>query len=564
MRESAFVDPPWLLEREGEGYVQVTELLYRIAEAMDGQRTLEQIAEHVSNATGRAVTRDNVRQLVATQFVAKGLVPTADGQVKAGNKPKDRSLLQLGMRVRAVEAKRIDPLVRAVGWLFWPPILAVVVLVGVAAQAWLYFVHGVAGSVHDALYAPGLLVLCLAATILAAGFHELGHAAALRYGGGQPGAIGAGVYVVYPAFYTEVTDNYRLGRWGRVRTDLGGFYFNLLFALGVMALYAATGQEALLLVVSLLNLEVLRQIVPTMRLDGYWVLVDLTGVPDFLSHIGGFVRSVVPWSNATDTKAKRLPELKAWATWVFAAYILIAVPLLIVQMLMLLRGMPRVLATAWDSGGQQLAAIGAAMASGETGAALSSVGQLLALALPTAAVLFAIVRFGRRIVVGLWRWSTRGPVHAIAGALVGLGITGLLAYNLLPAPEPGQTGALGLPFYGQARYSPIQPNERGTVTDMVAGVVVTMTPADEPAPAAEPTSEPSPEPSPEPTAEPTVEPTSIATPTPATPQATPQAVSTAPATLPPARKPAPAIAVSPAPTATPTATPVRTPTPQGG
>ena len=46
----------------------------------------------------------------------------------------------------------------------------------------------------------------------------------------RPGAMGAGLYLVWPAFYTDVTDSYRLGRGGRVRTDLGGLYFNAIVA----------------------------------------------------------------------------------------------------------------------------------------------------------------------------------------------------------------------------------------------------------------------------------------------------------------------------------------------
>ena len=38
--------------------------------------------------------------------------------------------------------------------------------------------------------------------------------------------MGTGLYLVWPAFYTDVTDSYRLGRAGRLRTDLGGLYFN--------------------------------------------------------------------------------------------------------------------------------------------------------------------------------------------------------------------------------------------------------------------------------------------------------------------------------------------------
>ena len=271
MRESAFVDPPWLIDRRGEGYVQVTELLHRIAEVLDGQHTLEQIAEHASETTGRSVTADNVRQLVYAQFIKKGLVAGADGQLAESGAGRHRSLLQLNMRVRAVEGRTIDPLVRVLSWFFWPPVLVLALAVGVAFECWLYFVHGVAAGIHDALYAPGLLLILFAATIVAAAFHELGHAAALRYGGGMPRGMGAGLYIVYPAFYTDVSDNYRLGRWARVRTDLGGFYFNLVFGLGVFGVYLLTGHEVLLLIVSFLNLEMMRQLMPFLRLDGYWL-----------------------------------------------------------------------------------------------------------------------------------------------------------------------------------------------------------------------------------------------------------------------------------------------------
>src|SRR3954447_5874053 len=101
MRESAFVNPPWLIEREGEGYVQVTELLYRIAEQADGQHSLEEIAESVSQATGRTVSADNVRQLAGTQLLAKGLIATADGRV-VGASAGSRSLLALSLRARMI------------------------------------------------------------------------------------------------------------------------------------------------------------------------------------------------------------------------------------------------------------------------------------------------------------------------------------------------------------------------------------------------------------------------------------------------------------------------------
>jgi hypothetical protein len=42
--------------------------------------------------------------------------------------------------------------------------------------------------------------------------------------------MGVGIYLVWPAFYTDVTDAYRLPRRSRLRVDLGGLYFNAVVA----------------------------------------------------------------------------------------------------------------------------------------------------------------------------------------------------------------------------------------------------------------------------------------------------------------------------------------------
>jgi putative peptide zinc metalloprotease protein len=546
MQESAFVDPPWLIDRRGEGFVQVTELLYRIGEALDGKHTLAEIAEHASQATGRSISVENVQQLVLAQFVKKGLVPLADGRVAAGG-TSSRSLLQLNMRVRALDGRSIDPLLQVLRWLFWPPVLALGIGVALALEVWLYFVHGVAAGIHDALYAPGLLLLILLATIASAAFHELGHAAALHYGGGHPRSMGAGLYIVYPAFFTDVSDNYRLGRWARVRTDLGGFYFNLLFSIGLVALYALTGQEVLLLVVSLANLEILRQLMPLMRLDGYWVLADLTGVPDFISHIGGFVRSVMPGQReAQATSARRLPRLKPWASVVFTLYILLAVPLLGLQILAMLQGVPRVLATAWDSAGRQMSVIGQAHTAGDIGGSVLAGLHLCALLLPALAVGFGLSRLARGIVGGVWRWSSPTPARRIIGGLGSLAVVAFLGYSWLPAQPAGSPARA---VSGQASYVPIAANERGSVPDMLAGVVATTVPrAPAPTVSVEPTQQ-----LPPPTINPLVAVSPVTSPAPTAPAKPTAGLVISPTVPTPRGTPAPA--VSPVPR-TPTATPL--------
>src|SRR2546423_15678467 len=79
--------------------------------------------------------------------------------------------------------------------------------------------------------------------------------------------MGAGLYIVYPAFYTDVPDNSRLPRWSRVRTDLGGFYFNLIFGLVLTAAFLLTGADFLLLGIAIIDFEIVHQLLPFIRLD---------------------------------------------------------------------------------------------------------------------------------------------------------------------------------------------------------------------------------------------------------------------------------------------------------
>jgi hypothetical protein len=121
---------------------------------------------------------------------------------------------------------------------------------------------------------PADLLIVLGLSVVSAAFHECGHATGCRYGGARPGVIGVGIYLVWPSFFTNVTDSYRLSRAGRLRTDLGGLYFNLIFILALAGLYSATSAEVLLLVIAVTHLEMLEQLSPFVRFDGYFILSD--------------------------------------------------------------------------------------------------------------------------------------------------------------------------------------------------------------------------------------------------------------------------------------------------
>src|SRR5205823_5781831 len=157
-----------------------------------------------------------------------------------------------------------------------------------------------------------------------------------RYGGARPGPMGVGIYIVWPAFYTDVTDAYRLGKGGRLRTDLGGIYFNAIFGVASAAAYPLTRFEPLLLLVLIQNFTIVQQLLPLVRLDGYFIISDLTGVPDMFARVKPVLKSLLPGQGAP----REVTELKRWVRIVVTAYVLLVVPLLAVSLVLMILHAP--------------------------------------------------------------------------------------------------------------------------------------------------------------------------------------------------------------------------------
>ncbi|HYY75137.1 MAG TPA: hypothetical protein VE644_02325, partial [Gaiellaceae bacterium] len=426
--------------------IQLTELLYLVADEADGRREPAEIAERVGRRYGRVVSADNVRYLVEEKLRPLGILAAADG-----SSPKIERLdplLGLAFRARLLPERAVNALGRAFSPLFFPAVVALV-LGGLAAlDAWLFFVHGIAQPTRELVYQPLLLLMVWGLLAVGALFHEIGHAAAARYGGGRPGAIGAGLYLIWPVFYTDVTDAYRLSRRGRLRTDLGGVYFNVLFALGTAGAYFATGFEPLLVLVLLQHVQTLIQFLPFLRLDGYYIVSDLTGVPDMFARIKPTLRSLLPWR----ARDERVEELRPWARRAVTGYVLTLIPLFLFVIGLLVVNAPRVFATAWDSFFVHLDDVSRSLDDGQTASSLAGMTQMAALLLPALGIAATGGRLGTRLASGLWRWSEDSVARR---ALVLSGTAATVAF-------------LAFSWWPNGQYKPIQPGETGTIQGGVA------------------------------------------------------------------------------------------------
>lgn len=436
--DSGFKEPPYIARRSDGQVVQLAPLLYALAEEIDGRRDTAEIAEALSHRIQRGVDAAMVEQLLDEQLRRLGIVALRDGVTAEVQKVDP--LLALKFRTKVVPAGVVRALTTVFRPLFWPPLMVAVVAALVALDAWLFGVHGISQGLRHVLYEPALLFLLVGGVIVATAFHEIGHATAVRYGGAEPGVMGVGVYIVWPAFYTDITDAYRLGKWGRLRADTGGMYFNAIFALAMAGAYLATSFEPLLLLIVLQNFAVIQQSLPFLRLDGYYIISDLTGVPDMFSRIRPVLASLAPWRPADD----RVTELKPWVRSVVTGYVLLVVPILVVAFALMLAHAPRAFATAWDSLSLRWARVGDEPA----GRAALDVFQMVVLVLPCLGMAYTTARLAGHGGRGAWRWSDgralrRAPL--LAGAATAVACVGFLWW-----PQHGD-------------YRPITKSDRGTL-----------------------------------------------------------------------------------------------------
>jgi putative peptide zinc metalloprotease protein len=444
--DSGFKRPPFIARRTDGQVVQMPKPLYQLAEEIDGQSSLDQIAARFSHTIRRQVQAQDVQTLIDEQLRPLGLVAKApDGEsVELG---KIDPLLALKFRVAVVPAGLVKSLTTVFRPLFLPPVVVLAVVAILGLDGWLFFVHGVTQSLRHVIYQPALMLMLIAGVIVATAFHEIGHATACRYGGAKPGVMGVGIYIVWPAFYTDITDAYRLGKWGRLRTDLGGMYFNAIFALVVGSAYAATSFEPLLLLIVLQNFAIIQQALPLLRLDGYYILSDLTGVPDIFLRIRAVLASLIP-GRPTDP---RVAELKNRVRVAVTAYVLVIVAFLLVTVLALVINLPRILATGYDSAALRYQAIGPAFSHGLPTTGVLDLVEMVFLILPAAGLAYTAARVGRRSVVGAVSWSAGHPERqAVLGGVAAAAVA-IAAFSWWPNGD----------------YRPIQPGERGTLSGFV-------------------------------------------------------------------------------------------------
>lgn len=263
--DAAAVSPRFLLALDDSHFLVSAKARALVLALLRTPASAHELENHFLAESGEHLPAPQLLAL-ATQTLPALLFRDAPGAVR--QMPFTLSVTLLPTRVAAHIATRLSAL-------FAPRLAAVLLIVFLVLHALVLptAMHG-AHLAWSHLDTFALIVLLLLSGLI----HELGHTAACRYFQCPHGAIGFGLYFIFPAWYADVSKAWRLPRKQRAVVDLGGVYFQAILLIGIDAYALASGSPFALKLVWLITFTMLFTLNPVFKFDGYWLLSDLSGL----------------------------------------------------------------------------------------------------------------------------------------------------------------------------------------------------------------------------------------------------------------------------------------------
>jgi hypothetical protein len=148
--------------------------------------------------------------------------------------------------------------------------------------------------------------------------HEIAHGATLAYYGGlwdvMPGEVGTGLYYFGPTFYVDTSDAWVLPRKMRVMVSLSGPLSTLLIGSLFLFVDLLWPSQTLKMASFFCFYWMLWNFVPLIETDGYYAIMDSTGIPNLRKEAFDNLRSRVFGRKAPDEQ-RFAPGKTAFLTW---------------------------------------------------------------------------------------------------------------------------------------------------------------------------------------------------------------------------------------------------------
>ncbi len=125
-------------------------------------------------------------------------------------------------------------------------------------------------------------LIMISSIIIIVLIHEIGHAVASFHFKIKPKEIGFGLYFIFPAFYIDLTEIWKLKKGSRIIINGAGIYFQLIVNSFLIALFYTNIFNNYTLYVIIFSSQIicLFNLNPFFKFDGYWIYTDYFNIPN--------------------------------------------------------------------------------------------------------------------------------------------------------------------------------------------------------------------------------------------------------------------------------------------
>jgi putative peptide zinc metalloprotease protein len=293
-------------------FYRFTSVQATVLELLDGNRTPHLIASLASEKHSTAVLDSQVEDFVGKLQNLLLLDHPICWSKLGPHKPKNRLLQSiLSVKIHAFNPdKLLERLSTKLSFCFGQvfttaavTIIAVAVIISVLNWKLLFMSLGTLIT----LYSLPLIVIIAFAVMTA---HEFAHGVVLKHYGGKVEEMGFLVLYFIPAFYCNVSDAWLLKKRERIWVTLAGGYVQILIWAAATILWRLVAQETLLsqiclITVAFSGIMTLLNLIPLIRLDGYYLLSDYLEIPNLQKKSYAYLKhKVLGWLHETANPVK--------------------------------------------------------------------------------------------------------------------------------------------------------------------------------------------------------------------------------------------------------------------
>jgi putative peptide zinc metalloprotease protein len=261
----------YLLKTPSGKRYEISELLYSLLTLINNKNSYELIANNLSEKIGRQLTTDDVKEIVS-----KYVLPYDVLELNVKNNNLDEKKTPLWWSIPLLSQSTISPITNILSHLFSKYLFYIFLLAYVAIYIYISIFHTTKYEI-DALSTYNIIMVYFI-YFVSIFVHELGHSSACCKFGATHGNIGIGFYLIFPVFYADVSDIWKLNKNKRLIVDLAGIYFQMIFSVFLFIFYVATNNPIFLFSILFIAYSILVALNPFFKFDGYWALSDILGV----------------------------------------------------------------------------------------------------------------------------------------------------------------------------------------------------------------------------------------------------------------------------------------------